>query len=243
MNFGWTMIDGRLPKLAIRAYFALIIPFLLATGAVRLLLTEAFLHLEYQRPGFPADGFGFTTADRLEYGPLALRYLFNDAGSEFLAVERLPPDKCWPPAARARGCAMFNASELRHMDDVKSVATALFASALACLATALALLIVSKRKPERQRQIRAGIRLGAHLTITLILTLAALALASWNFAFDFFHDLLFAAGTWRFPYSDTLIRLYPEQLFMDAALSIGAFCLLDAVMILALRSRLDEPVR
>ena len=243
MNFGWTMIDGPLPARVIRVFFALMVPILLATGAVRLLLTEAFLHLEYQRPGFPADAYGFTTADRLEYGPLALRYLFIDARIEYLAELRLPPGKCWPSAAGNRGCAMFNASELEHMEDVKAVATAVFASALGGLVAALALFIASRRKPEGLRQIRAGLRLGAHLTIALVLTLAALALASWNFAFDRFHDLLFAAGTWRFPYSDTLIRLYPEQLFMDAALFIAAFCLLGASLILVIGSRLDRPHR
>ena len=33
--------------------------------------------------------------------------------------------------------------------------------------------------------------------------------------------MFFAAGTWRFPFSDSLIRLYPEQLFVDASLVIG----------------------
>ena len=65
----------------------------------------------------------------------------------------------------------------------------------------------------------------------------------WDRAFDAFHEVFFAAGTWRFPYSDSLIRLYPEQLFVDAALLIAIFTSLSAVVLLRLlmlRDRRDR---
>ena len=217
------------------------VPFLLATGGVRLLLSETFLRWEYQRPGFPLDAYGFTSADRLEYGPIALNYLFNGEAIDFLAEQRLPLDKCWQPAAGADDCASFNAIELRHMTDVKSLVTFVFSLALLCLLIALAHAIVSRGRTAHQRDIRAGLRRGAHLTLALILMSAVLSLTSWDFAFDRFHELLFTAGTWRFPFSDTLIRLYPEQLFMDAALVIAGLCMLGASLILVFVSRLTEP--
>ena len=61
-----------------------------------------------------------------------------------------------------------------------------------------------------------------------------LSIAAWDRSFDAFHEVFFAAGTWRFPFSDSLIRLYPEQLFMDAALLIAIFVSLSAVALLRL---------
>ena len=35
------------------------------------------------------------------------------------------------------------------------------------------------------------------------------------------HDLLFPPGTWIFPFSDTLIRLFPEQFWRDALAALA----------------------
>ena len=59
-------------------------PFLVLTG-VRLVMSETFLRLEYNRPGFPPDRYGFTQAERLVYAPFAVRYviaLLEDEATE-----------------------------------------------------------------------------------------------------------------------------------------------------------------
>lgn len=217
---------------AIRWLFTLALPFLLVSASVRLLLSHEFLRLEYQRPGFPADPYGFTTGDRLEYGLHAIDFLFQAGDSSALASLKIPHEKCWQPAAEAAQCPLFNAKELRHLEDVRQVVTALFTVAVGGAMSVIITLLAAKSRPWLRRQMTAGLRRGAGLTLTAIFTLAVVAAAAWDSAFDRFHELLFAAGSWRFPYSDSLIRLYPEQLFVDASLLIGGFCAVGAVVVL-----------
>jgi uncharacterized membrane protein len=49
--------------------------------------------------------------------------------------------------------------------------------------------------------------------------------------------MFFAQGTWQFLYSDTLIRMFPEQFWFDAALVIGTLTSLGAIVILILSLR------
>src|SRR3972149_2425465 len=66
----------------------------------------------------PADPYGFTKEDRLQYSAIALAYLLNDAGIEFLGDLTLPPEKV---VNSAIGDRMYNDRELKHMLDVKNV--------------------------------------------------------------------------------------------------------------------------
>ena len=58
-----------------------------------------------------------------------------------------------------------------------------------------------------------------------------LAVVGWNVFFTGFHTLLFEDGTWYFLTSDTLIRLFPEQFWFDAALTVGALAVVGAGVI------------
>ena len=220
----------------LRWLVTLALPFLLVSASVRLLLSYEFLRLEYLRPGFPADPFGFTTEDRLEYGMHAIDFLFHAEDSAALAARRIPRQKCWQPADTATDCRLFNSNELRHLEDVKRIVTLIFVLALIWGIVVMAAVLAARPHPGLQRELRQGLRAGAYLTLSAIVTLVVVAAAAWDSAFDRFHELFFAAGTWRFPYSDSLIRLYPERLFVDASLLIGGFCACGAAAILALTS-------
>ena len=87
---------------------------------------------------------------------------------------------------------------------------------------------------------RDGLRQGSRLTLGGVLVLAVLAVTAWNQAFDSFHEIFFAPGSWRFAFSDSLIRLYPEQVFVDAALIIGVLTSVGALLILALASMWEK---
>ena len=87
-----------------------LIPIILVLTSVRLLLTDLFVRLEYNLPGFPVDRFGFTRADRVHHASIALDYLLNDDGIEFLGDQRFED-----------GSPVYNARELSHMVDVKAV--------------------------------------------------------------------------------------------------------------------------
>ncbi|RPI96895.1 MAG: TIGR01906 family membrane protein [Chloroflexi bacterium] len=190
--------------------------FLVLTG-VRLVTTEAFLQLEYHRPGFPEDRFGFSQEDRLHYAPYAVEYLRNDAGIAYLG-----------DLAFENGEPLFRARELGHMEDVKVVMrAAMRVHTVLTLVLAAIVLILAWRR-ETRAELRAGLIAGGALTITIIVTLVILIFASWDFFFDGFHGLFFEGDSWQFSTSDTLIRLFPEQFWFDAAMSIGLFTVVGA---------------
>lgn len=230
------MNNSRGLALLFRWLFMLAAPFLLVAASVRLLLSHEFLRLEYQRPGFPADAYGFSAEDRLEYGMHAIDFLFQAGDSSALAALQLPRQKCWPPIAEAANCPLFNANELRHLEDVKRIVTAIFVLAVICALLLIVALLAARSRRYLRRQAAVGLRRGAYLTLAVIALLAVAAALAWDSAFDRFHEIFFAAGTWRFPFSDSLIRLYPEQLFVDASLVIGGFCAAGAFVILLLAS-------
>ncbi len=237
------MNDPRAVHFGIRLCISLAIPFLLGVSGVRLLLSEQFLQFEYRRPGFPADVYGFSVEDRLHYGAHAINYLFNAEPINYLAALRLAGEKCWNPAAGATDCALFSERELRHMADVKRTTAVAFALAAVCAVVGVAITFASRFNEGLRAHIVVAIRRGCNLTLLSVAFLAVLSRAAWDRAFDAFHGLFFAEGSWRFPFSDSLIRLYPEQLFIDAALLLAIYVSLCAVSLLCFLSLWDRRAR
>ncbi len=204
------------------AFAAFAFPVLLLLGALRSTLSHAFLRYEYTRPGFPADAYGFSVGDRVILGNYALDYLYNGENIDFLAAFTLSARQCLGSYANnsAGTCPMFSQAALAHMEDVKKLTTMAFAFALGLAIAAGAMVLMTWRSLAYRRAILRGVYLGSMLTLATLATLAVIAAAAWDRAFDVFHEFFFAAGTWRFPFSDTLIRLYPERLFVDAAIVI-----------------------
>ncbi len=228
------MTDSRAIHSAVRWYFALAVPFLLVVGCLRLLLSQPFLQAEYRRAGFPADPFGFTLEDRLAYGPYAINYIYNAETRDYLAALRLPGDKCWNLGTAGADCALFSEREIQHMADVKRITGSAYSLAAVCALVGAVIAFASRHSEASRADIALGFSRGCKLTLSAVALSAVLALAAWNQAFDAFHEVFFAEGSWRFPFSDSLIRLYPEQLFIDAALIIALFTSLCAGAILRL---------
>jgi integral membrane protein (TIGR01906 family) len=199
---------------------ALLTPILLVLIGVRLLISEPYLAIAYRLPNFPDDPFGFTLEDRLRYAPYAVQFLLNGAPPSFLAALTFPD-----------GSPLYNAREVQHMVDVQAVVqAAMLVLAVLGAFSALGVLILVRSDTGRQT-LRRGLRYGALLTWLLLAALIAYILLDWDHFFDSFHDLFFAEGTWRFFMSDTLIRLFPIRFWQDAALILGAFCALGALLI------------
>ena len=207
-------------------YLVLAVPVVLTLLSVRLVMTPLFLQIEYSRPGFPEDFYGFTREDRLEYAPYALNYLFNDAGIEYLGDQTFPD-----------GSPLYNARELRHMEDVKTVTRVAFMLLLWGGIAALGVSTFLVWSAERRVILQQALMTGSILTLSLIGAIVLMALVAWNTFFDAFHDMFFESGTWRFAYSDTLIRLFPEQFWFDAALVIGVLTSATALLLLLITWR------
>lgn len=203
-------------------YLAIAFPMLVVLLTIRLVMTPLFLQIEYTRPGFPEDYFGFTQQDRLNYAPYALNYLLNAEGIEYLG------DLTFEDGTR-----MYNDRELRHMYDVKIVVqiTFLVTTILSVLTAGLIFLLARKK---HHQVIKRGFRNGAIFSLAVIIAIIIVAVFNWDFFFTTFHTIFFESGTWVFFYSDTLIRLFPEQFWFDAAMTIGGTTILAALIALFL---------
>jgi integral membrane protein (TIGR01906 family) len=201
-----------------QAYLVVVFPVLLVLIAARLVMTPVFVQFEYYRADFPPDPYGFTREDRLAYAPSALDYLLNGAGIEYLADLKF-----------SNGESLYQADELRHMRDVKSLTQIAFGAAIAGGVAALVCLAYLRRRARGE--LHRTLFFGSALTLGVIAAIVVLALVDWEFFFVGFHRLFFAGGTWYFPTSDTLIRLFPEQFWFDAALTIGGMTVVTALVV------------
>jgi len=214
----------RIVEWLLRMYITIAFPFLVVMIFVRLVMTPLFPQFEYNRPDFPADYYGFTVQERLNYAPYAIQYLLNGDDISFLGDLRF-----------SDGREMYNTRELHHMRDVKTVTQYAYLSAV--IGGILALLIILYFWRLNPSALRSALLNGSRLTIGIILAIVIIAVTSWETFFTTFHQLFFAGGTWQFEYSDTLIRLFPEQFWFDASLIIGGGTLLIALITMFLTLR------
>jgi integral membrane protein (TIGR01906 family) len=208
----------------------LLTPIILILTALRLLLLPAFLQVEYRMPGFPADSYGFTQQERLEWSTYAWRYAVNRADISYLQQLRF-----------ADGSPLLNERELSHMQDVKLVvqpALAVYYFALVLLAG----LWIYARRAGRKEAFQSGLSRGGWVTVGLIAGMALIALIGfWQF-FSLFHAVFFQGDSWLFAYYDTLIRLFPLRFWQDVFAFAFGFALIAGVLLgLFARDRRSPP--
>ncbi|WP_281451436.1 TIGR01906 family membrane protein [Paenarthrobacter nitroguajacolicus] len=196
---------------------AVFYPVILLVLAVRAVTSPLFLWVEYNRPGFPGDGYGFNTDDRMTYGSYAVDYLSNWAGPRYLGG-----------LVNQDGAKLFKDSEVAHMADVKTVILSSFgAGVLLIILSIIGIIYLRKRS---NGGVRRGLFAGSIVTLVIIIGLAVLAALSWQQFFTEFHRIFFANGTWTFSLEDTLIRLFPGQFWVDAGIVIGALVFIAATL-------------
>jgi integral membrane protein (TIGR01906 family) len=201
----------------------LLAPVVLTLSVVRLLINPLYLVVMYNTPGFPADRYGFTKEERLEYGRYAVDYLVNDSGIEYLADLRFPDGQQAPPESCQfmQDCTrLYNERELQHMVDVKFVVQGARWVWITSLSV-LAVLGIWAWRGGWMDDYRWGLGRGGWLTVWLLLGIIVFALAAFGVIFVWFHQIFFESGTWMFLWSDTLIRLFPERFWRDTFIVIG----------------------
>ena len=210
----------------IRWAVVLAIPFLLALGTVRLLIA-------WDNPSYPAfeygridpDPFGFTLAERLRYAEATLAYLRRPEPAQeviYLLQELRLPDSDQP---------LYNEREIGHMIDVKVVADAFRTVLWILLLVVLGGLILLLGWPETRAQGAKALRQGGLLTVIIVIAVMIFMGVAWGLAFTVFHNLFFASGTWTFLYSDSLIRLFPEQFWFDFGMLWTGLILLGGIIL------------
>ena len=202
---------------------AIFTPVLFLVAAIRLVGTPLFLWITYQRPGFPSDPQGFGLEERMLYGSYGMDFLFNLANYRYLA-DLTDPDG--DPVFTSSGTDL---NEVSHMVDVKEVVwlAMIIGMGLLLLTVIFALLLRSWRPGSFAR----GVFAGAWAMIAILIALVVLAIIDWRMFFAEFHNLFFD-GNWAFPEDYTLIRLYPNQFWIDAGIWLGALVLLFSVVAL-----------
>jgi integral membrane protein (TIGR01906 family) len=214
---------------ALRLGIGILIPFVLVLTNVRLLLTPAFVSVEYSTPGFPDDPYGFSRDDRVRLAQIARVYLLNDAAPSFLADLR-----------GADGQPLYNERELSHMVDVKRLVQEAL-TVWRVLTIALGVLCLVAWRVGSPGTMRRGLSLGARITLASMAVLFGFVLLSFSLLFTGFHNVFFESGTWVFYYSDTLIRLFPMRFWRDVFALLMILTLTEAALLLFVGGRLQPP--
>ncbi|MGO1319367.1 MAG: TIGR01906 family membrane protein [Galactobacter sp.] len=204
---------------------AILTPFVVLIGAVRAVASGAFLWIEYHRPGFPVDVYGFDAAERTTLGSYGLNYINGFAGRSYLG------DLQTPEGSRTLAePQLFKDSEVGHMADVQSLIH--LAYLVACLALLVIVISVLVLRVRYAGGVRRGLFAGAWATIGVLLVLGVLGAIGWEAFFTDFHRLFFSGGNWEFYMDDTLIRLYPPQFWIDAAVVLAAIGVIVSALLL-----------
>jgi len=202
-------------KFISRYIIIIMLPVLLILTAIRLVLTPAFLNVEYRMPGFPVDGYGFTLEDRLFYTTKTYEYLVNSEDISYLEDLNFE-----------NGTGIYNERELSHMEDVQvliALALKVWIVLLIIIPLFVLLLLIFREYDE----IRVGFFWGGWVSVGLVAMLLLLILIDFDKLFTQFHKLLsFPGDSWLFYSSDTLIRLLPIRFFTDTFIFVGLFTLM-----------------
>jgi len=210
----------------VRWLVILTMPFFLGLGMVRGVIAWDYPAFEYGR--IAPDRFGFSLEERLElaHGTLAYLQRTEPAAEVIHMLEELR----LPGTERS----LYNEAEIGHMIDVKNLTDVIrrivYVTGAIVVGGLLVLLV-----PRRTRHFGwRTLFLAGLATVIALALIAAAILIVWPIFFTQFHELLFPPGTWTFSYSDSLIRLFPEQFWFDIGIiiSVGALVLGVAVTLI-----------
>lgn len=200
---------------------ALAVPPTLVVNALRALATESFTRWELER--LEPDAYGLTPQQR---EALALRGLESirpgSSGIELLERARLPD-----------GSRAFDERELSHMRDVRRVfGLALRAQLVTLLVLAGAALALLRSR--FRTVVPRGLLVGALATLGVAVLAVPVIVLGFDAFFTRFHEMFFEGNSWRFSNRDTLIRVYPEQLWIDVSRIAAALTVFQAVVLAGL---------
>lgn len=217
----------------------LAMPFFLGFSTIRLLVNsaETYVRYEYGKESFPADLNRYseaaqaqlglqplTRAERQELALVAVDYLQRREPAEeviFLLEEQELP----------AGGPLYNRDEISHMIDVKHVTDAIGRLNWIAATIVIGGLLFLFVRPETRLEAYRALMHGGVATTVVLLFIALFILFAWDIFFVQFHELLFPPGTWTFNYSDSLIRLFPEQFWIDFGILLSGTALFAGIAV------------
>ena len=201
---------------------ALAVPAILVANGLRLITEDWYVHAVYDHGGVPGDVYGLTKQQRTALALTGLHSIRPDNGEgiELLRQARLPGE------AHA-----FNARELRHMSDVRTLLGRVYVFQLAAVAGIAVLAVGLALFSSRRSLVPRALRFGALLTLGLAALVGLLSAVYWPAVSTPFHLVFFGESSWRFDDTDTLRRLYPDRFWIDTAIVLGALAVGQAVVL------------
>jgi hypothetical protein len=131
------------------------------------------------------------------------------------------------------GRPVLTEDERAHMRNVHSV---LVESAI--VVAGAGLLLVAGWRLIRRAVFWSAVRTGSAVLGVGVAALGVMSLVAFDAVFELMHRLLFPGGTYAFAPSSRLLQLFPEQLFFESGLALGAVLILLAVIVTAIAGRL-----
>jgi integral membrane protein (TIGR01906 family) len=202
----------------VRWLLAILIPIGLLIGAVTILTSDVYVSFEYAKPGFPADTFGFSPADRLRHAIDNIQYLRNGYPPSFLAEQYHDETP------------LYSQREISHMEDVQAVFQGTWTTGLIVLFLILILTGILFSYRPYQPLFFAALEAGGMITAAAVTLIGLFAILGWNLWFTTFHQIFFQPGTWTFAMLDTLIRLFPINFWFDSALTVTSLTLISGLI-------------
>jgi integral membrane protein (TIGR01906 family) len=123
------------------------------------------------------------------------------------------------------GQPVFTEAEASHLRDVRRVVLAFAVVAVASVAV-----LIAARALLPRRRFWDAVATGAKVMAVGVVALGILSVVAFDAAFELFHRLFFAAGTYSFdPATSRLVQLFPEAFWSETAIAIGIVLLVLAV--------------
>lgn len=137
------------------------------------------------------------------------------------------------------GVAVLDAREVQHMRDVRSV----FAAFAVIAAAAAAILLLAGVTSRPRTSFWRGLFLGGVATIGAVAVAGFVIAFAFDAAFEVFHRLFFAAGSYTFdPRSERLVQLFPDRFWFETSAAVGIVVIaLAAVVAWIGRTRSGAP--
>ena len=122
------------------------------------------------------------------------------------------------------GQPVLNERERSHMTDVRAVFSAFALVAVVALVVVIAAWRIGRRRaPDAFWR---GVRFGVAVLAVGVVAVGGVGLLAFEAAFEVFHRLFFAGGTYTFdPQSDRLVQLFPERFWLETSLAVGVVIL------------------
>jgi integral membrane protein (TIGR01906 family) len=126
------------------------------------------------------------------------------------------------------GVAVFDPRERQHLADVRGVLLAFFA----VVAAAAVVLVVAAVRARDRGWLWRSIAGGTAVLAGAVVIVGALFALFFDAAFDFFHRLFFASGSYTFDSStERLVQLFPEAFWSETSIALAIVILAVALVV------------